>query len=99
MYALLTSACLPATGIIRQMQGKMNKSEPLPITMPYDKYKEGVRDVIYFDDKRSGICRVKEVFDFISSDDKSMQVQYQSGDLEIICLLKTLRSLSTRMMC
>src|SRR3569833_3098403 len=37
---------------IRQMQGKMNNSEPLPITMPYDKYKEGVRDVIYFDDKK-----------------------------------------------
>jgi len=29
---------------IRQMQKKMNESEPLPITMSYDKYKEGVRD-------------------------------------------------------
>ena len=33
---------------IRQMQKKMNESEPLPITMPYDKYKEGVRDAINF---------------------------------------------------
>ncbi|MDB5089960.1 MAG: multidrug transporter [Mucilaginibacter sp.] len=66
---------------IRQMQGKMNASEPLPITMPYDKYKEGVRDVIYFDDKKiPGSVEVKEVFDFISSDDKAAQVQYQSGD-------------------
>ncbi|MDB4919914.1 DUF2723 domain-containing protein [Mucilaginibacter sp.] len=66
---------------IRQMQGKMNASEPLPITMPYDKYKEGVRDVIYFDDKKiAGSVEVKEVFDFISSDDKAAQVQYQSGD-------------------
>ena len=30
----------------------MNRHAPLPITMPYDKYKEGVRDVIYFDDKK-----------------------------------------------
>lgn len=66
---------------IRQMQGKMNQSAPLPITMPYDKYKEGVRDVIYFDDKKiPGAVEVKEIFDFISSDDKATQVQYQSGD-------------------
>jgi hypothetical protein len=66
---------------IRQMQHKMNESAPLPITMPYDKYKEGVRDVIYFDDKKiPGAVEVKDVFDFISSDDKNTQVQYQSGE-------------------
>jgi hypothetical protein len=66
---------------IHQMQAKMNESAPLPITMPYDKYKEGVRDVIYFDDKKiQAPVEVKEVFDFITSDDKSMQAQYQSGD-------------------
>jgi hypothetical protein len=66
---------------IRQMQGKMNQSEPLPITMPYDKYKEGVRDIIYYNDQKiAGPVEVKEVFDFISSDDRAAQVQYQNGD-------------------
>ena len=66
---------------IRQMQRPMNESAALPITMPYDKYKEGVRDVIYFDDRKvAGYTEVKEVFDFITSDDKATQVQYQSGD-------------------
>ncbi len=66
---------------IRQMQNKMNESAPLPITMPYDKYKEGVRDVIYYDDKKlPGFVEVKDIFDFVSSDDKATQVQYQSGD-------------------
>jgi hypothetical protein len=66
---------------IRQMQKKMNESDPLPITMPYDKYKEGVRDAIYFNDKKlDGPQEVKEVFDFITSDDKAAQVEYQSGD-------------------
>ncbi|HEY5327192.1 MAG TPA: DUF2723 domain-containing protein [Mucilaginibacter sp.] len=66
---------------IRQMQFKMNKSAPLPITMPYDKYEEGVRDVIYFDDKKiPEPVEVKEIFDFITSDDKATQVQYQSGE-------------------
>ena len=66
---------------IRQMQNKMNESAPLPITMPYEKYEEGVRDVIYFDDKKiPGSVEVKDVFDFITSDNKEMQVQYSSGD-------------------
>ncbi len=66
---------------IHQMQHKMNESAPLPITMPYDKYKEGVRDVIYFDDRKvTGYTEVKDVFDFVTSDDKAAQVQYQSGD-------------------
>jgi len=66
---------------IHQMQGKMNQSAPLPITLPYDKYKEGVRDIIYFDDRKvQGSTEVKEVFDFITSDNKSMQVQYQGGE-------------------
>jgi hypothetical protein len=66
---------------IKQMQRKMNESEALPITMPFDKYKEGVRDVIYFDDKKvAGYTDIKDLFDFISSDDKNVMAQYQSGD-------------------
>ncbi|HZY35393.1 MAG TPA: DUF2723 domain-containing protein [Mucilaginibacter sp.] len=65
---------------IQQMQKKMNNSAPLPITMPYDKYKEGVRDVIYYDDKKlAGFTELKEVFDFITSDNQAMMEQYQSG--------------------
>jgi hypothetical protein len=66
---------------IAQMQKKMNESAPLPITMPYDKYKEGVRDVIYFDDKKiPGSVEVKDIFDFITSDNQATQVQYQGGE-------------------
>ncbi len=65
---------------IHQMQGKMNQSAPLPITLPYDKYKEGVRDVIYFNDaKIPGSVEVKEVFDFITSDDSRTKATYQDG--------------------
>jgi hypothetical protein len=56
---------------IRQMQKKMNQSAPLPISMPQDKYKEGVRDVIYFINKNvNEPTELKEVTDFITSDDK-----------------------------
>jgi hypothetical protein len=66
---------------IRQMQRKMNESAPLPITLPFDKYKDGVRDVIYYNDSKiAGYTDVKDIFDFISSDDKRTMVQYQSGE-------------------
>jgi len=67
---------------IHQMQGKMNQSAPLPITLPYDKYKEGVRDVIYFNDaKIAGSTEVKEVFDFVTSDDSRTKATFQDGSV------------------
>jgi len=66
---------------IKQMTHKMNESAPLPITMPFEKYEDGVRDVIYYNDaKIPGYVDVKDVFDFISSDDKRTMLQYQSGE-------------------
>jgi Protein of unknown function (DUF2723) len=66
---------------IHQMQAKMNQSAPLPITLPFDKYKEGVRDVIYYNDaKISGSVEIKDVFDFLTSDDNRTKLDYQNGD-------------------
>ncbi|HVW97439.1 MAG TPA: DUF2723 domain-containing protein [Mucilaginibacter sp.] len=66
---------------IHQMQKKMNQSAPLPVTMPFDKYKAGVRDVIYFNDaKIAGAVELKDVFDFITSDDERAKVTYQDGE-------------------
>jgi hypothetical protein len=67
---------------IHQMQSKMNQSAPLPITLPFDKYKAGVRDVIYYNDaKIPGSVEVKDVFDFITSDDNRAKLQYQDGQM------------------
>ena len=67
---------------IHQMQKKMNQSAPLPVTLPFDKYKAGTRDVIYFNDaKIPGSVELKEIFDFITSDDSRTKVSYQSGDV------------------
>jgi hypothetical protein len=65
---------------IHQMQGKMNQSAALPITLPFEKYKEGVRDVIYYNDaKIQGSVEVKDIFDFITSDDSRTMATYQDG--------------------
>jgi len=66
---------------IKQMTRKMNDADALPITMPFDKYKDGIRDVIYFDDRKiPGFTELSEVFDFITSDNPATMVQYQSGE-------------------
>src|SRR6202012_2707440 len=53
------------------------------ITMPYDKYKTGTRDVIRYNDaKIAGYTELKDVFDFITSDDKRTQVTYDNGTTE-----------------
>lgn len=67
---------------IRQMQRPMLNAAALPISMPFDKYKEGTRDVIYYNDaKLSDSVELKEVFDFITSDDPRTKVQYESGEM------------------
>ncbi|HEY4325274.1 MAG TPA: DUF2723 domain-containing protein [Mucilaginibacter sp.] len=66
---------------IHQMQSKSNQSAPLPITLPFEKYKTGVRDVIYYNDaKIADPVEVKDVFDFITSDDARAKVTYQNGE-------------------
>ncbi len=67
---------------INMMQKKMNASAPLPITMPFDKYKDGVRDYIYFNDQKiKGPVELKDVFDFITSDDNRAKATYQDGSV------------------
>ncbi|GAB2705102.1 DUF2723 domain-containing protein [Mucilaginibacter koreensis] len=65
---------------IRQMKQKMNESAPLPITMANDKFAAGVRDVLYFNDQKiTAPTEVKEVFDFLTSDNPNVKVQYEDG--------------------
>lgn len=65
---------------IRQMKVKMNESAPLPITMKNEQFETGVRDVLYFNDAGiPGSVELKEVFDFVTSDNKAAKVQYQGG--------------------
>jgi hypothetical protein len=66
---------------IRQMKQKMNESAPLPITMPNDKFAAGIRDVIYWNDQTNvtDTTELKEVFDFITSDNAEVKVQYENG--------------------
>ncbi|QQL48629.1 glycosyltransferase family 117 protein [Mucilaginibacter ginkgonis] len=68
---------------IRQMKMKMNDSAPLPIAMPNEKFEQGVRDVLYFADKGiQGATELKDVFDFMTSDNPQAKVEYRDGTTE-----------------
>jgi hypothetical protein len=68
---------------IKQMQRKINQADAVPITMPFSKYQSGTRDFIRYNDaKIPGYTEVKDVFDFITSDDKRTMVTYQNGASE-----------------
>jgi hypothetical protein len=79
---IVNLSLLSADWSIQQMQRKINNADALPITMSFDKYKTGVRDEIpYNDAKIPGSVEVKDVFDFITSDDRQTQVQFDNGTI------------------
>jgi hypothetical protein len=77
---------------IRQMKEKVNEAPALPITMPNDKFVQGVRDVIrYYDYNIAGSVELKTVFDVITSDQENDKVPMQDGSKENILPTKNLK--------
>jgi hypothetical protein len=61
---------------IRQMKQQMNASAPLPLSMPNEKFEPGVRDIIYYSDRKiQGPVDLKDIVDFITSDDEQAKAQ------------------------
>jgi hypothetical protein len=59
---------------INQMKTKVYNSDPLPITMEYEKYIQGTRDQIFLFDRTKDTIDLKKVMDFVASDDPSAQI-------------------------
>jgi hypothetical protein len=60
---------LGADWYIRQMQRKAYDSDPVPFSLTPDKYRTGNRDIVYVIDRIKGYTNLKEVIDFVASDD------------------------------
>ena len=79
---LVITTLFSADWYIHQQQRKMNESDPLPITMSFDKYKAGTRDYIpYSDAKIPDSVELKDVFEFITSDNPQTKVEMQDGSI------------------
>jgi len=68
---------------IDQLRKPFNESAPLPITMKPDMYKTGTRDVLFYQNfNLEGPQELKDIFEFITSENAEAKVQYQSGKSE-----------------
>ncbi|QJD97748.1 DUF2723 domain-containing protein [Mucilaginibacter robiniae] len=65
---------------IRQMKHSANQAAALPITMNDDLFKEGVRDYLtYQDAKLPDSVELKDIFDFLISDNNAAKLEYSDG--------------------
>ena len=53
---------------INQMRRAAYESAPIPMTMSPEKYIQGTRDIVYFMDKKIGYIDIKELMEFVSSE-------------------------------
>src|SRR6185369_9072879 len=67
---------------IDQMQRKAYDSKALPFSLTQDKYIQGIRDWIPFMDRKiQGYINLKELIDFVSSDDPANKYDWHDGKL------------------
>ena len=65
---------------IDQMSRKAYDSDPVPFSMVKEQYRQGTRDYVpFYDRKIPGYTDLKEIIDFVKSDDQQAKLQTQSG--------------------
>jgi len=64
---------------IDQMKRKAYESEPIPLTLPNDKYKDGTNNIIYLIERVENAVDLKQVVEFIANDDPRTKFNPQPG--------------------
>jgi len=65
---------------IDQMKRKAYESEPLPISLSADKYRNGTRDIVFVQERTQQVASLKDILDFVSSDLPQAKVSSSSGE-------------------
>ncbi len=60
---------LGADWYIEQMERKAYESDPLPMTLTKEKYRQGNRDIVHIIDRLPGYTDLKQAIDFLADDD------------------------------
>ncbi|MDD3891639.1 MAG: DUF2723 domain-containing protein [Bacteroidales bacterium] len=63
-----------------QMKWKAYDSDPLPITMDFDKFVQGIRDVVYIIDKVNKPYELKRLMDFVGNDNPETRHRTPNGE-------------------
>lgn len=65
---------------IDQMKRKAYDSKPVPFSLTEDKYRQGTRDYVpFYDRKIQGYVKLRELIDFIGSENANNKLEMQSG--------------------
>ncbi|MGB4398323.1 MAG: DUF2723 domain-containing protein [Daejeonella sp.] len=68
---------------IRQMKEKVNEAEALPITMANEKFVQGVRDVMGYQDYQvAGAVELENLYEILTSEEEADKATYQDGSKE-----------------
>ncbi len=66
---------------IHQMMNKAYESEPLPFTLSYDQYQNGVNNaVVFYNTNLQGYAELKQVIDFIASENERTKLSLANGE-------------------
>jgi hypothetical protein len=66
---------------IHQMMTKAYESDPLPFTLSYDQYQNGVNNaVVFYNTNVQGNVELKQIIDFVASEDERSKLTLQSGE-------------------
>ncbi|MFN8257524.1 MAG: DUF2723 domain-containing protein [Bacteroidales bacterium] len=67
---------------IDQHKRKAYQAEPTPFSLNYEQYKTGKREFVFVQERTKEAADLKDVIQFVASDDKRAMVQTQDGNFE-----------------
>jgi hypothetical protein len=76
---------------ISQMKNKTYQSEPLPVTMPQNKYYDGINNQVFIVEKTKDPVDISTVIDWVNSDNKGTKVQVSTSEVLDIIPTRTIR--------
>jgi hypothetical protein len=76
---------------INQMKWKTNKSDPLPVSLPVQKYYDGINNQVFIMEKTKDPVDVSTIIDFVASDNKATKIQVSPTEILDIIPSRTIR--------
>ena len=76
---------------INQMKSKTYESDPLPVTLPAQKYYDGINNQVFIVEKTKDPVDISTIIDFVNSDNKATKVQISATEILDIIPSRTIR--------
>jgi hypothetical protein len=76
---------------ISQMKNKAYQSDPLPVTLPQNKYYDGINNQVFIVEKTKDPVDISTVIDWVKSDNKGTKVQVSTAEILDIIPTRTIR--------